>query len=71
MIKKYCNVIEVMWKTGKDEVVNGVDVTILERLSDDITIWNRFGTYISDDFKEYINDVAIPNNVMMPYNRLM
>lgn len=22
LIKKYCNVIEVMWKTGNDEVVN-------------------------------------------------
>ena len=62
----YCNMIEQMWRMGDSDVVNVVDVTILERLSDDVNVWNQFGTYLSNEFKEYINKEAIPNNVMMP-----
>ena len=58
-----------MWKKGNEEVNNVVDVTILERLSDDIEIWNRFGEYISDEFKRYINDEAIANNIALPSNQ--
>ena len=38
-IEMYCKAIEVMWKNGDDEEVNVVDVTILERLSDEECIW--------------------------------
>ena len=69
MIEKYCYMIELMWKKGNEEVNNVVDVTILERLSDDIEIWNRFGEYISDEFKRYINDEAISNNIALPSNQ--
>ena len=64
-IKKYCDFVEFMWKSGDKEVANIVDVTILERLSDDKDIWNKFGKIISKEFKEYINNDLIPNNVMM------
>ena len=64
-IKKYCNFIEYMWKNGNEDVINIVDVTILERLSDDNDIWSKFGKNISNEFKEYINNELIPNNVMM------
>lgn len=64
-IKKYCNFIEYMWKNGNEDVRNIVDVTILERLSDDNDIWSKFGKNISNEFKDYINNELIPNNVMM------
>ena len=66
-IKKYCYFVEYMWKNGDEDVINIVDVTILERLSDDIIVWNRFGENISDEFKGYINNDVIPNNVMMSH----
>lgn len=66
LITVYCNLIEQMWRDGNDDVVNVVDVTILERLSDEEKIWYRFGAYISDEFKRFINEEQIPNNRMMP-----
>lgn len=65
LILKYCNFIEEMWKQGTEEVVNVVDVSILERLSDDGQIWERFGWYVSDEFREYINEVVLNTNIMM------
>lgn len=64
-IEMYCRAIEMMWRNGDDYVVNVVDVTILERLSDEECIWQRFGTFISDQFKQYINEEVLPNNLMM------
>lgn len=66
LITEYCNLIELMWRDGNDDVLNVVDVTILEKMSDEEEIWYRFGTYISDDFKRFINEEQIPNNLMMP-----
>jgi len=65
LIPEYCSLIELMWRDGDDDVINVVDVTILECLSDDDKIWYTFGSYISDEFKRYINDEQIPNNLMM------
>ena len=67
-IKIYSKAIELMWAKGTAEVVNVVDVSILERLSDDGKLWQEFGTYLSEDFKTYINQVLIPQNVMMSEN---
>lgn len=64
-IKIYCKAIEVMWKNGDEAVVNVVDVTILERLSDEEKVWQRFGTFISDEFKKYINEEVLKFNLMM------
>ena len=64
-IQKYCKAIEAMWDSGDDAVVNVVDVTILERLSDEEDVWQRFGTFISDDFKNYINNEVLRLNIMM------
>lgn len=61
----YCKAIEIMWKYGDDNVVNVVDVTILERLSDDAVIWKNFGTFISDEFRQYINNDVLKHNLMM------
>ena len=66
LIQVYCELIERMWQEGNADVVNVVDVTILERLSDELDIWNTFGNYISKEFKMYVNDKVIPNNLMMP-----
>lgn len=63
-IEMYCKAIEVIWRYGDDAVVNVVDVTILERLSDEECVWQRFGMFISDKFKEYINKEVLVNNLM-------
>lgn len=64
-VKAYCWVIEAMWKNGDTDVVNVVDVTILERLSDEENVWQQFGTHISNEFKEYINKEVLVSNLMM------
>lgn len=65
VIELYCKMIELMWAHGDDLVVNVVDVTILERLSDEQEMWKRFGTYLTNDFKQYINNDVLTNNFMM------
>lgn len=64
-VSSYCRFIEEMWKNGTDDVVNIVNVTIVERLSDDETVWIRFGKNISNEFKLYINDNLIKSNIAM------
>ena len=61
----YTKAIELMWKYGDIDVKNVVDVTLLERLSEDRIVWNRLGKYISEDFKTYINEELIHNNIAM------
>ena len=63
--KKHCEIIESMWKRGDDSVRNVLDVTILERLSDEKVVWQKFGKAISSDFKNYINNEVLAHNVMM------
>lgn len=65
VIREYCKAIERMWKNGDDAVVNVVDVTILEKLSDEEDVWRSFGTFISDEFKRYINNEVLRFNSMM------
>ncbi len=65
LIEIYVKAIEDMWKNGNDEAVNVVDVTILERLSDEEDVWQKFGTYISNEFKNYINEEVLKWNMMM------
>ena len=62
-ISTYTGFVERMWQEGDESVRNVVDVTILERLSDDKKVWNRFGKFISDEFKNYINTEWIRNNI--------
>lgn len=64
-IEIYCKAIELLWQYGDDAVVNVVDVTILERLSDDKILWQRFGAYISEAFRTYINTEVLTYNLMM------
>ena len=63
IIKIYCAVIEKMWLKGDDNVVNVVEVTVLEYLTDDGEVWQRFGSYISRNFRNYVNNEFIPNNL--------
>ena len=64
-VEIYCRTIELMWRYGDDAVKNVVDVTLLERLSDDEAVWGSFGRYISDDFKKYINEELLKDNIAM------
>lgn len=61
----YSKAIEMMWRYGDERVKNVVDVTLLERLSDNEKVWNPFGKYISQDFKEYINGELLSSNIAM------
>jgi hypothetical protein len=63
--KAYCEIVEAMWKSGDDEVQNVVDVTVLERLSDDDAVWQQFGKSISSEFRDYINHEVLAQNVLM------
>ena len=64
-VRTYCDLVEEMWRHGTEAVQNIVDVTILERLSDEDRLWQKFGSYISEDFKKYINDILLIENGMM------
>ena len=64
-VKIYCKTIELMWRYGEEAVKNVVDVTLLERLSDDEAVWCSFGQYISDDFKKYINEELLIGNIAL------
>lgn len=64
-IEIYCKAVELLWQHGDDAVVNVMDVTILERLSDDAVLWKKFGSYISDEFRIYINTEVLTYNLMM------
>ena len=63
LIKIYCDAVEEMWIKGDDNVVNVVEVTILEYITDDDEVWQRFGRYISRNFRYYINNEFIPDNL--------
>ena len=64
-IEKYISFIECMAFQGDEAVQNVVDVTILERLSDDEDVWNNLGKYISEDFRNYINNELLNQNFAM------
>ena len=64
-ISEYCTFIEDMWRNGDEDVVNIVEVTILERLSDDKNVWDSFGKHISNDFIRFINTEVLTGNAMM------
>lgn len=64
-IRKYCEFIEKMWKEGTSEVREVVDITILEELSDERSVWERLGAYLGDDFIAYINGGLLSWNRMM------
>ena len=55
--------------TGKDhaddEVLNVLDTTVLEGITENLPMWTAFGNCIHEDFRTYINTVLIRQNVMM------
>ena len=63
LIRKYVNFIEHMWRDGDVTDVNVVDVTILEYLSDYGEVWHCLGKYISDEFRDYINNDVLLHNI--------
>lgn len=70
LIKRYCSFIEIMWLEGNEAVRNVVNVSILGRLSKDANVWDKFGNYLSSEFKADIYDeVVIPNMVLAPAAR--
>lgn len=59
-IDRYCAFVEDMWCSGDGDVKNIVEVTIIERLTDDPAVWLRFGQHISKEFRWEINDKILP-----------
>lgn len=59
-IEKYCTFIEDMWFHGDSDTRNVVEVTIIERLSDNPLVWLRFGQYLSKEFRWKINEDILP-----------
>lgn len=45
-----------MWFHGDSDARNIVEVTIIERLTDDPLVWFRFGQYLSKEFCWKINE---------------
>lgn len=64
-IGKYCSFIEEMWKHGDDFVVNVIEVTILEGLSDNRVVWKNLAHHITPEFTAYINSDLLFNNILM------
>ncbi len=60
MIQKYCAVLETLWKEGDSNILNVLEVTILEYLTDDPQCWQRFGKSISPEFRSWINREIVP-----------
>ena len=65
LIRKYVNFIEHMWRDGSESDLNVVYVTILENLSDYKEVWHRLGTYISEEFRDFINNDVLLHNIAM------
>ena len=63
--RKYCSLIQSLWKNGDDDVRNVIDVTILESISDHERIWKVFSRHISQEFIDYINDEVLTENILM------
>ena len=63
--RKYCSLIQSLWKNGDDDVRNVIDVTILESISDHERMWKSFGRHISQEFIDYINDEVLTENILM------
>lgn len=70
-IKKYCDFIEYMWRNGDFDVVNIFDVSIAESLATYDEEWRKFAKYISNELIEYINEILIPNNILMNPNQIL
>lgn len=60
-IAKHCGIVEILWQEGDPEIRNVLEVTILERLSDDAMLWKRFGSAISPAFRDWINREIVPD----------
>ena len=67
IFNKYCRLIQHLWKSGDEEVRNVVDVTILESISDNSLMWEAFDENISLEFKQYINEELLRENIVMSH----
>lgn len=57
--EKFCSFIEYVWRKADDEVLNVLDTTVLEGISENLPMWTAFGNCIHEDFRTYINTVLI------------
>lgn len=63
--------LERMWLEGDEAVRNVLDVTILERLSDEEPVWQAVGRQVSPEFRDAVNRVIMPGNAMFAHVKPM
>lgn len=59
--------LERMWLEGDEYVRNVLEVTILERLSDEEEPWQSMGRQVSPAFRDIVNRVIMPGNGMFAH----
>lgn len=70
LIWKYTAFLELVWRTRDPHMLNALSVTAIEALGClGDPVWTRFGYYLSDEFRAWINDFSIQGNVMLNYGR--
>ncbi len=66
LIWRYCGFLELIWRKGDSCMRNAMCVTVLEILPmAGENIWCRFGYYLSDAFRTWINDKVVPSNLAL------
>ena len=65
--EKYCQIIELLWREGDENIQNIINVTVLEDLNTnaDEEVWKSLGKYFSQELKDYINNDLIHTNILM------
>jgi DNA-directed RNA polymerase subunit M/transcription elongation factor TFIIS len=64
-ISKYIHAISLMFNINNPYIMNILDVTIFEYLSDSKKVWNKLGEYLPADIIKYINNDLIRTNIAM------
>ena len=70
LIWKYCRFLELIWQKGDSRMKNALCVTTIESLGCmGGDVWQRFGYYLSEEFRNWINNVAVPGNIFLSYRQ--
>lgn len=70
-IVEYTKIIIMMFNIDNSYIRNILDVTIFERLSDSLKVWNRLASFLPNNIIKYINEELIPNNILMNHVKQM
>ncbi len=66
LIRKYSAFLELIWRKGDPFMQTALSVTAIEALAcRGEPVWRRFGYYLSEEFRAWINDVSVPGNIVL------